>query len=128
MGFASTILDALIFGVRDVFADAVAFPRRTGMNFVGATLTDDPTNGRTNVSIPGVLGAGIPFPIDGASAAIASGQWSTMATGAVTVTLATAGTLAAAPGVFGIAMESGNPGDTIDWNVELMVPAAISGL
>lgn len=71
-------LDALLFGVRQVFAGASQMPERPGISFSGAgvVVTDDPTNNRTSVVISAggatPTGTGIPHVIAGAYAAAAT--------------------------------------------------------
>src|SRR5262245_1685596 len=45
------MLDALIYGIRHVVAGTVTFPDRDTIEFVGAAVTDDPTNKRTVVTL-----------------------------------------------------------------------------
>jgi len=65
-------LDALIYGVRDVYAAGVAVTRRSQINFVsGATVVDNPATGRTDVTIAtsgGAPPAGTGIPYDNAGA------------------------------------------------------------
>lgn len=52
-------LDALIYGVRDVFADAVQLARRARMSFgPGFDVTDDAVNGWTRVELAAVAPGG----------------------------------------------------------------------
>ena len=99
IALGASILDALIFGYKTSEEDGTPLPVRTILNFIGFNVADNPTNKSTDVTCPGVLGAGLPFVIDGASAPIAAGQWFTTAPGATTVTLATSASLALMPGV-----------------------------
>ena len=48
-------LDLMLYGVRNVLADGVVLPSRTSINVrgAGAIVTDDATNRRTDIEIPG---------------------------------------------------------------------------
>ncbi|WP_437567954.1 hypothetical protein [Sorangium sp. So ce542] len=46
-------IDTLFFGVRRIFAAGVELPERPALNFVGAVVTDNPAENRTDVFIPG---------------------------------------------------------------------------
>lgn len=48
-----SLLDDLIFGVRALLANGTEMPRRGGLNFVGATVTDNAAQDRTDVTISG---------------------------------------------------------------------------
>jgi hypothetical protein len=128
MGLRTTILDALIFGVRYVFANGTPAPVRTALNFVGAIVEDDPTNKRTNVTFPGVLGVGLPKVLDATSAPVDVGQYIVPMTGGTTYVLATPTTVATFDGVLAIALTAGNPGDTIYVSTEDTVPNSVTGL
>lgn len=45
-------LTTLIYGVRTVFTNGALMPERNALNFVGATLTDDPVLKATTITIP----------------------------------------------------------------------------
>ncbi|WP_437721824.1 hypothetical protein [Sorangium sp. So ce861] len=47
-------IDTLFFGVRRIFTAGVELPERPALNFVGAVVTDNPAENRTDVFIPGV--------------------------------------------------------------------------
>jgi hypothetical protein len=44
-------LDALLFGIRSIFASGVALPERSAVDFIGGTVVDNPATGRTEVTI-----------------------------------------------------------------------------
>lgn len=46
-------IDTLFFGVRRIFAAGVELPERPALNFVGAVVTDNPAENRTDVVIRG---------------------------------------------------------------------------
>ncbi|WP_437502312.1 hypothetical protein [Sorangium sp. So ce1099] len=46
-------IDTLFFGVRRIFAAGVELPERPALNFVGAVVTDNPAENRTDVFVPG---------------------------------------------------------------------------
>jgi len=68
------------------------------------------------------------YTIDGASGAIAKGQCVCLATGGLTVTLATSAALTATGAVLGVATTAGTAGQSIIVNVEAMVPNSVTGL
>jgi hypothetical protein len=45
-------LTTLLYGVRSIFADGVLQPERNALDFVGATVSDDPTLKRTTIEFP----------------------------------------------------------------------------
>ncbi len=68
-------LDALIYGYRTVLAAGSEMFKRSRVNFVGATVTDDPVNDWTNVAFSGAsapTGTGIPHVVGGVQDAAAS--------------------------------------------------------
>lgn len=46
-------LDTLFFGVRRVLSGGVELPERPALNFVGASVTDNPAENRIDVALPG---------------------------------------------------------------------------
>lgn len=46
-------LDALFFGVRRILAGGVELPERPAVNFIGASVTDNPAENRIDVAFPG---------------------------------------------------------------------------
>ena len=46
-------IDTLFFGVRRIFAAGVELPERPALNFVGAVVTDNTAENRTDMFIPG---------------------------------------------------------------------------
>jgi hypothetical protein len=44
-------LDALLFGVRSLFADGAPLPERSEVDFIGGRAADNPTTGRTEVTL-----------------------------------------------------------------------------
>lgn len=124
------LLEKLLLGpLRKVFASNVEQNLRAGLNFgPGFVLTDNPANDTTDVQIPGVMGQGLPYTLDPASAPIAVGQYFLPAPGATTVLLVTAANIGTFAGALGIAYTAANPGQQFYGAVEDMTPASITGL
>src|SRR6185295_15370073 len=55
-----SFLDGLIYGIRSILNNGTSVPTRSALNFIGATIADDPTNDRTNVTVSGGGDGSIP--------------------------------------------------------------------
>jgi hypothetical protein len=45
-------LDALLFGYRKIFGNGAELPNRNAVDFIGGTVSDNPTSGRTEIILP----------------------------------------------------------------------------
>jgi hypothetical protein len=57
---ATNWIDPFVFGIRRIYDAGVALAQRSELNFIGATVADNPTTGRTDITFAG--GAGVVAP------------------------------------------------------------------